>query len=90
MNPSGMKEIIEELDFAAYWGRENNRPVWLGEFGVTTNADAASRVRWTEFLAREAEKRGMTWAYWDFGGACKIYDIKNDKWNQELLKALIK
>lgn len=52
--------LIEELDFAYNWGKSNNRPIWLGEFGVTVNADEGSRERWADFFTDEAENRGIT------------------------------
>jgi endoglucanase len=34
----------KELDQAAKWGKANNRPIYLGEFGAYQNAPMASRV----------------------------------------------
>lgn len=88
-NPGGPGPVLEELDMAFNWGKENNVPLWLGEFGVTTNADSESRVNWTSFITSEAEKRDIPWAYWDFSTSCRVYDPKEKKWDEELLKALI-
>ncbi|MDP4182620.1 MAG: cellulase family glycosylhydrolase [Bacillota bacterium] len=88
-NPGGPEPILKELDIAYDWGKKNKRPIWLGEFGVTTNADNKSRINWTNFITSEAEKRGMTWAYWDFCTSCKVYDLKKKQWDEGLLKTLI-
>jgi endoglucanase len=88
-NPAGPMPIINELDSALSWSQFNNRPLWLGEFGVCNNADNESKANWTRFVAAEAAKRGFSWAYWDFGDTCRVYNVKKKQWNQELLKALI-
>ncbi len=56
-----------DLDRAEAWAQANNRPVWMGEFGVYSKADMASREKWTHYVAREAERRGISWSYWEFG-----------------------
>ena len=62
----------------------------MGEFGAYSKADMESRVRWTDFVARSAEKRGIAWSYWDFASAgFGVYDGLNKMWRIELLKALI-
>lgn len=40
----------------AAWSEKNNRPLYLGEFGAYQAADMPSRVRWTDYVARAAEK----------------------------------
>src|SRR5262249_44370486 len=61
------KAAIEgALTKAAAWAAREHRPLLLGEFGAYEKADMPSRVRWTSFVARTAESRGMSWAYWEF------------------------
>ena len=48
-----------------------------------------SRVRWTAFVAREAEKHGFAWTYWEFGSKFGAYDRAAKDWREPLLKALI-
>jgi endoglucanase len=48
-----------------------------------------SRIRYTDTLARAAEKRGFAWAYWQFDKDFIVYDIANDKWVEPILNALI-
>ncbi|MCB9641836.1 MAG: glycoside hydrolase family 5 protein [Myxococcales bacterium] len=74
---------------ASAWGREQGRPIYLGEFGAYEKADLASRVRWTSFVAREAERFGMSWAYWELAAGFGVYDQTQGTWKDELLRALI-
>lgn len=82
-------ELTRHLDAAAAWAKENNRPLFLGEFGAYSKADMESRARWTAFLAREAEERGISWAYWEFGAGFGVYDRGAQRWVEPIYKALI-
>jgi endoglucanase len=77
------------LEYAAKWGKTNNRPIFMGEFGAYGKADTASRVKWTTFMRSESEKRGIAWAYWEFGAGFGAYDRTAKAWRPELLGALI-
>lgn len=84
------RQITNELDTAVQWAREHgNIPLLLGEFGAYSKADMNSRVRWTHFVAREAEKRGIAWCYWEFCAGFGVYDPVENKWREDLLNALI-
>jgi endoglucanase len=78
-----------DLDVVAQWATENQRPIFLGEFGAYSKADMASRAQWTAFVAREAESRGFSWAYWEFCAGFGVYDQSSGVWNQTLLQALL-
>ncbi|MCA9837459.1 MAG: glycoside hydrolase family 5 protein [Trueperaceae bacterium] len=82
-------ELAETLQKAYEWGQKENRPIFLGEFGAYSKADLESRLRWTSFIRREAEKLGFSWAYWEFGAGFGIYDREVSVWRQNLLDALI-
>lgn len=84
------KQALEK-DFgkAAAWGKKNNRPLFLGEFGAFSAADMDSRAIWTRAVAREAEKHGFSWAYWEFCSGFGAYDSKAKAWREPLLKALV-
>jgi endoglucanase len=86
---SQRQAVIQELDGAAAWAQANNRPLYMGEFGAYSKADLNSRYYWPWFVAREAERRNISWAYWEFCAGFGIYDPVNKKWNETLLKALI-
>jgi endoglucanase len=82
--------ITKQLDKAAAWAKAKDRPVYLGEFGAYQEADLESRALWTSFVAREAERRGFSWAYWEFCAGFGAYDAKTDTWRDALKTALLK
>lgn len=77
-----------DLDRAAAWARDNNRPLWMGEFGAYSKADLAARERWTAYLAREAERRSIPWSYWEFGAGFGVYDRAAQTWVEPIKRAL--
>jgi endoglucanase len=81
--------IRDAFDQVYEWASENDRQLLLGEFGAYQEADMASRVRWTEFIAREAESRDIAWAYWEFCAGFGIYDPDTKEWKDSLAEALI-
>jgi endoglucanase len=84
------KQIITGvLDSVDTWAQEHNRPILLGEFGTYYKADMDSRVRWAEFITREAEARGFAWTYWEFCSGFGIYDRDAQQFLEPLLRALI-
>jgi endoglucanase len=78
-----------DLGLAADWGKRNNRPIFLGEFGAYSKADMESRALWTDSVARTAEELGLSWAYWEFCSGFGVYDPAANRWNEPILKALI-
>ncbi len=48
-----------------------------------------SRVRWTEFIARQAERRGWSWAYWQFAGHFVLFDMASQQSVEPIRKALL-
>jgi endoglucanase len=87
---SAEKQYVQyDFNIVAQWAEENQRPIFLGEFGAYSKADLASRARWTAFVAREAEKQGFSWSYWEFCSGFGAYSLEDNRWNEPLLKALI-
>lgn len=86
---SEMKAVTSDFDMAQKWSKKNKRPLTLGEFGAYEKADLASRVRWTNFIARQAEARNWSWSYWQFDSNFIVYDIDKDQWVEPILNALI-
>jgi endoglucanase len=84
-----LASLRKDLDIAAKWAKENKRPVFLGEFGAYSKGEMASRAKWTRAMAREAEARDFSWAYWEFGAGFGVYDREKKEWREPLLKALI-
>jgi endoglucanase len=87
--PEELAALRADFDKAAGWAKANNRPLFLGEFGAYSRADMDSRVKWTSTVAREAEQRGFSWAYWEFGAGFGIYDRDAKTWRGSLRDALI-
>ena len=83
------KAVSDSFDKAAAWGRDHNRPMYLGEFGAFSKGDMDSRARWTACVARTAEADGMPWSYWEYNQGFGAYDPKAQQWREPLLKALI-
>jgi endoglucanase len=83
------QSLRQGFDKAAAWAKKQRRPIFLGEFGAFSAADMASRARWMNAVAREAEKRGFSWAYWEFGSGFGAYDRQKNAWRQPLLDALV-
>lgn len=84
------KAVRDDLDRAQAWSKKENRPLYLGEFGAYDKAEMPSRVRYVDFVAREVEKRGWSWAYWQFDGDFIVYDIPANRWIEPIRDALVK
>lgn len=83
-------EITAHFDSVAAWAQSHhNVRILLGKFGAYSKADLASRVRWTEYVAREAERHGFAWSHWELASGFGVYDPVAKGWREDLLKALI-
>lgn len=87
--PEQTKTLQSDFGRAAAWAQRERRPMYLGEFGAYQVADMDSRLKWTNAVAREAEKHQMSWAYWEFGAGFGAFDRKAGKWREPLLGALV-
>jgi endoglucanase len=82
--------ITKLFDGVAQWSAKNGDiPVLMGEFGAYSACDPLSRERWTTFCAREAERRGFAWSYWEFASGFGIYSRNSRSYDPVLLKSLI-
>lgn len=81
--------IRDDLDHALAWAVKHRRPVYLGEFGAYSKGPFEDRVRWTAFVAQEAVKRKMGFAYWEFCAGFGAYDPKLEEWRAPLKEALL-
>jgi endoglucanase len=82
-------DVRKRFEAAAAWAKRLDRPIFLGEFGAYSAADMDSRARWTRFVAREAERLGWSWAYWEFAAGFGLYDPRADRWRDPLKAALL-
>jgi endoglucanase len=87
--PDEQEAIVGHLEGVRVWAERQNRPILLGEFGAYGKADMASRVRYTGFVARHAERLQWSWSYWQFDSDFVVYDIDADTWVEPILHALI-
>ncbi|MGB8227183.1 MAG: glycoside hydrolase family 5 protein [Sedimentisphaerales bacterium] len=84
------RAIIDAFGKAAAWGKKNNRPINLGEFGVYKDANENDRALWTAFVANTAAKRGFSFHYWEFCHSnFGAHDQQTKQWKTDLLNALI-
>ena len=82
-------KVAADFDKIHLWSERENRPIYLGEFGVYERAPVDSRTRYLSFLARSAEKFGWAWAYWQFDHDFAAFDTTRQRWNRDILRAII-
>jgi endoglucanase len=87
--PAEQQDVARDFDAAIAWAVKHRRPIWLGEFGAYSKADLESRARWTRFVAAEALKRKMGFAYWEFCSGFGIYNPERRQWIDPLKEALL-
>jgi endoglucanase len=83
-----MVEVTQAMDVAKQWAG-TRWPLWIGEFGSYEKAPYDSRVRWTRLVRDEAEKRGITWSYWEMASGFGIWDPNARVWRTQLRDALV-
>jgi endoglucanase len=83
--------LSADFDKVASWSKTNRRPILLGEFGAydKSGTPEAMRLAYTSAVAREAERRGFSWAYWQFDGDFIAWDMKHNAWVEPIRHALI-
>ncbi|HEY0043285.1 MAG TPA: glycoside hydrolase family 5 protein [Allosphingosinicella sp.] len=86
-----LPEIRAGFAKAADWARANRRPILLGEFGAYDKGGTpmAMRAAYTDAIAREAERNGFAWAYWQFDSDFIAYDIDKGAWVEPIRRALV-
>jgi endoglucanase len=84
-----LQAINGDFAIAATWAKAHHRPIFLGEFGAYDKAPMDSRARYTSSVARAAEQRGWSWAYWQFDSDFVLYDMAQHKFVEPILAALI-
>lgn len=81
------KEVTDHFDEVVAWNIDNgNYQLWMGEFGALSQTTENDQQKaWTAFVAREAESRGIAWAYWEFCAGFGAYDRVTGQWRDYLL-----
>jgi endoglucanase len=82
-------EASAPIRTAAAWGKATGRPVFMGEFGAYRAGPEADRVRWATSLRTEAEKLGVSWAWWELASGFGVYDPAKNVWDAGVVKALL-
>jgi len=91
-SPQEKKGLQTLLDGVQAWNRGQGRnfEIFLGEFGSYGKyAKPQDRKAWTSFIVSEAEKRGMSWAYWEYSQGFGAYNPESGQWRDEILQALL-
>ena len=80
-----------DFEKVAAWAQTNGRRVLLGEFGAYDRSGTPEemRVAYTAAAAREAERLGFAWAYWQFDSDFIVWDMKRDAWVEPIRDALV-
>jgi endoglucanase len=82
------RAVTADLERAAAWASGHGRSLFVGEFGAHEAADGDSRLRWTGWVRREAERLGIGWCYWALGTEFRL--MRHDgSWDVDLLAALL-
>ena len=86
-----LAQIRADFEKVAAWSRANDRPILLGEFGAydKSGTPLEMRVAYTNAVAREAERQGFGWAYWQFDSDFIVWDMARDAWVDPIHRALI-
>jgi endoglucanase len=87
--PAERDAVRRDLEAAAEWARNRDRPLFLGEFGTIRAAAADDRVAWTAHVRTAAEELDIPWCYWEFATDFSAYDLAARDWDQRLHQALI-
>ena len=84
--------LIALFDRVTSWNEQEDRgfEIFMGEFGVySRNSNPDHQKAWTAFITREAEKRNISWAYWEYASGFGAYNPDAGQWRTQLIEALI-
>ena len=80
--------IEHDFKYLYEWSQRTGRPVNIGEYGVCSLADEASRAEWLRFMRATISHYGMSSHIWAlYRDTFQIYDEKTESWNEKLLDA---
>ncbi|WP_161799032.1 glycoside hydrolase family 5 protein [Caenimonas sp. SL110] len=83
------KSLVDALDSAQRWSKASGYPLHLGEFGAYEKADMKSRETYTRMVRDEAERRAISWAYWEFASSFGVYSPASGTWVEPIRRALL-
>lgn len=89
-NAGQRAQVRQALEAARQWNRASGVPLHLGEFGAYRAGDLASRAAYARLVREEAERRGIGWAWWEFGSDFSgVYAPERRQWVEPLRRALL-
>ncbi|MCR5682576.1 MAG: glycoside hydrolase family 5 protein [Clostridiales bacterium] len=91
MERGGMvdRDYLEKiLQPAVEFIEKNDRPLYLGEYGVIANADVDSMVNWYRDVADLCLAHGIGRAVWSYRGFAKVTDDNNEIVDGRIIEAI--
>ncbi|PIT03517.1 cellulase [Bradyrhizobium nitroreducens] len=87
--PEDERRALADFEKIRGWSEREKRPIYLGEFGVYERAPAEARTRYLSFVARNADRLGWAWAYWQFDHDFAAFDSARQTWKPDIMRALM-
>jgi len=88
--PAQRSVIDQDMLAIANWGKEHNRPMFLGEFGTYYLVDTVSRAFYTEYMVHRLDSLGISWAAWNFSSDFGVHVDSTNEWHEYLMQALLR
>ena len=90
----GLKDGFEDtlaadFDRLVEWGRRNDVPLFLGEFGVYDTVPIALRASYISSVSNAASSRCIARSLWQFGRDFRAFDFGTNEWLEEILRSVI-
>ncbi len=76
------------LDRTVAEARRRGYPVFIGEFGTYSAAADPARIRYARTMRDAMEARGLPWFWWELASGFGVYDPKERRFREGLMKAL--
>jgi hypothetical protein len=88
--PAQRAVLDQHLDFVRSWAAENDRPIFMGEFGTYFRVDSLSRALYTAYLARQMDSAGFSSAIWNFSSDFGLVNDTTGAWKGYLVNAYLR
>jgi endoglucanase len=73
-NPGSPLAFTARLKLARQWADYYGRPVYVGEYGAYTRADAKSRANFYKAFRQVLAENKLGWAIWDWNAGFRYWD----------------
>ncbi|SES14801.1 Aryl-phospho-beta-D-glucosidase BglC, GH1 family [Rhizobium sp. NFR03] len=90
-------DVVQDFDKAIAWAERYDIPptrLYLGEFGAPRPKPGllpeynADRLAWLSVVRKQAEARGIPWAYWCYGSYFGLFDEVSGQQDADMLVSL--